>query len=69
MVGGSAGLTKEGRMNTYSAYYKGKKLEVEANTAYEAQLLAAKAFNAKKAYDVSILLIALNGHPVSIILS
>ena len=56
-------------MNTYSAYYKGKKLEVEANTAYEAQLLAAKAFNAKKAYDVSILLIALNGHPVSIILS
>jgi len=36
--------------------YKGKSVEVKANTSYEAQQLASKQFKAKKSYDVTIVL-------------
>lgn len=51
-------------MNTYNAYYKGKQTEVEANTSYEAQRLAAQWFKAKKAYDVTVVLVAKDGEVV-----
>ena len=43
-------------MMIYKAFYKGKNIEVEAETTYKAQLLAAQIFKAKKRYDVSIIL-------------
>jgi hypothetical protein len=43
-------------MNGYKAFYKGKSIEVKANTSYEAQQLASKQFKAKKSYDVTIVL-------------
>lgn len=43
-------------MNGYLAFYKGKKIEVYANSSYEAQRKAALAFRARKEYDVTIVL-------------
>lgn len=43
-------------MNGYKAFFKGKSIEVKANTSYEAQQLAAKQFKTKKSYDVTIVL-------------
>lgn len=43
-------------MNGYKAFYKGKSIEVYANTSYEAQQLASKQFKAKKSYEVTVVL-------------
>jgi hypothetical protein len=43
-------------MNGYIAIYKGKQIEVYAESSYQAQLEAAKQFKAKKSYDVSVYL-------------
>jgi hypothetical protein len=43
-------------MNGYKAFYKGKSIEIYANTSYGAQQLAAKQFKAKKSYDVTVVL-------------
>jgi hypothetical protein len=51
-------------MNTYHAFYKGKKLELQADTSYAAQLKAAELFKAKKSYDVTIVLVAKEDKPV-----
>lgn len=53
-------------MNTYKAFYKGKQLEVEADTSYSAQKKAAEQFKAKKSYDVVVVLVAKNGLPVDV---
>ena len=53
-------------MNSYIAFYKNKKMEVKADTSYGAQLLASKAFKAKKSYDVSVVLVGLNGSQVAV---
>jgi 20S proteasome alpha/beta subunit len=45
-------------MFIYIAFYKGKQIEVKALTSYNAQLLAAKQFKAKKSYDVTVILAA-----------
>lgn len=50
-------------MNTYRAFYKGKTLDVKANTQYGAQLEAAKQFRAKKSWEVPVVLCDLNGTP------
>ena len=47
--------------NGYVAFYKGKRMEVYAKTPYEAQLKAAKAFGAKKSYDVNVALAEVGG--------
>jgi len=47
-------------MNTYKAFYKGKTMQVLADTSYEAQKKAASSFKAKKSYDVSVMLLVLN---------
>lgn len=43
-------------MNGYIAFYKGKQIEVRAETAYKAQLAAAAQFKAKKSYEVHVVL-------------
>lgn len=43
-------------MNGYKAYWKGKEIEVYANTSFEAQRKAAEQFKAKKAYEVTVML-------------
>jgi len=52
-------------MNGYIAFYKGKKIEVHADTSYEAQQIAAKQFKAKKSYDVTVMLAEKNGEQVT----
>lgn len=47
--------------NGYIAMYKGKKKEVYAETAYEAQKIAAKQFKAKKKYEVNVYLCEKDG--------
>ena len=54
----------ESTMNGYVAFYRGKRMEVEAKTSYEAQQTAAKAFKAKKSYEVSVVLAETGGQPV-----
>ena len=41
-------------MNTYAAFYKGKRIEVEAETQYKAQTKAAEIFKAKKSWQVNV---------------
>lgn len=43
-------------MRKYIAYYKGKKIEVEAESSYAAQTIAAEQFKVKKQYQVSVFL-------------
>lgn len=40
----------------YVAFYKGKKIEVQANSSYDAQKLADSIFKVKKSYEVAIVL-------------
>jgi hypothetical protein len=51
-------------MYGYIAIYKGKQLEVYAESSYKAQLEAAKQFKAKKSYEVSVYLCEKDGQPV-----
>ena len=43
-------------MNNYVAFYKGKRIELQAESSYKAQLLAAEKFKARKSYDVTVVL-------------
>lgn len=43
-------------MRLYIAFYKGKKISLEANSSYEAQQKAAKILKAKKSYEVTVML-------------
>jgi len=52
-------------MNTYHAFYKGKKIEVEAETSFAASRKAAGLFKARKAWEVTVVLVAKNGEPVT----
>jgi hypothetical protein len=51
-------------MNGYIALYKGKQIEVYANTSYEAQKVASTQFKAKKSYEVSVYLCEKHGEQV-----
>ena len=42
-------------MNKYAAIYKGEVREIEAETSYKAQQIAAKQFKAKKEYEVMVI--------------
>lgn len=53
-------------MRKYVAFYKGKQVEVEAESSYEAQQKAAKELKAKKAYEVAIVLADVPVDPASI---
>jgi hypothetical protein len=52
-------------MNGYIAFYKGKRIEVYANTSYEAQVKAAAELKAKKSYEVTVVLAERNGEQVT----
>jgi hypothetical protein len=41
---------------TYICLYKSRKLLIDATSSYEAQRIAAKQFNARKAWDVIVYL-------------
>jgi len=43
-------------MFIYKAIYRGKNIDVEAKSSYEAQKIASKIFSAKKSYEVSVFL-------------
>lgn len=51
-------------MQGYICFYRGKRLEVYADTIYEAQLKAAKEFKAKKEWEVHTVLAEKGGEPV-----
>jgi hypothetical protein len=45
-------------MFTYIAFYRGKEMIVKALRSYDAQEIAAKAFKARKSYEVTVMLAA-----------
>ena len=47
-------------MNGYKAFYKGKSIEVYAETSFKAQELAAQKLKAKKSYEVTVMLCETN---------
>ena len=51
-------------MNGYIAFYRGKSLNVEAETSYAAQKKAAALFKARKSYEVTVVLAEKDGQPV-----
>lgn len=51
-------------MNGYICFYKGKRLEVHAETSYKAQIQAAVQFKAKKSFDVTVVLAEKDGEQV-----
>ena len=51
-------------MNGYIAMYKGKQIEVYAETSYQAQLKAATIFKAKKSYEVDVYLCEKQGQQI-----
>ena len=57
------GRVGEGK-NTYNAYYKGKEIEVAADTSFAAQTKAAEYFKAKKSYEVTVVLAQKDGEDV-----
>lgn len=52
-------------MNGYIAFYRGKQIEVHANTSYEAQQRAAAIFKARKPYEVTVVLAERDGKQVT----
>lgn len=56
--------TKRNETNGYTAFYKGKQLEVKADSGYEAQQKAAQMFKAYKSYEVTAILAEKNGQQV-----
>ena len=52
-------------MNGYICFYKHKKIEIMADSSYEAQQKAAKQLKAKKAYEITVCLAEKNGVQVT----
>lgn len=52
-------------MNTYIAFYRGRKATVVSPTSYAAQQQAAQFFKAKKDYEVTVMLVEKDGQPVT----
>jgi protein associated with RNAse G/E len=48
-------------MNKYECFWKNKSTTVEADTSYLAQQKAQVFFKAKKAYEITVMLVELNG--------
>lgn len=51
--------------NGYVAFYKDKRLELHADTKYEAQQKAAAHFKTKKSWDVAVELAETDGNQVT----
>jgi hypothetical protein len=52
-------------MNGYIALYRGKRVEVRADTSLAAQQKAAALFKARKSYEVTVVLAEKNGEAVT----
>lgn len=52
-------------MNGYKAFYRGRSIEVTAETSFKAQAIAATIFKARKAYEVTVMLCEKNGEQVT----
>jgi hypothetical protein len=52
-------------MNGYIAFFRGKRIEVYAETSVAARDKAATMFKAKKAYDVTVVLAEKDGATVT----
>ena len=50
----------------YLAYYRGRTIQVQASSSYQAQLLAAREFGARKSYQVSVVLADVAVDPASL---
>lgn len=53
-------------MRTYLALYKGKKIEVQAETSLEAQGKAAALLKARRRFEVSVVLVDVPVDPASL---
>lgn len=53
-------------MRTYKAFYKSRVIEVQAETSYAAQQLAAQLYKAKKSYEVTVVLCDVEFNPASL---
>lgn len=58
-------LRRDYDMNGYKAFYKGREVEVEADTSFHAQQKAAVLLKAKKSYDVTVVLCEKDGQQVT----
>jgi len=65
MPGRRAGSRKQAGKNGYIAFYKGKKMEVHADTSLEARDIAAEKFRARRPYDVTVVLAEKGGKQVT----
>lgn len=52
-------------MNGYICFYRGRQIEVTADTSLQAQTKAAVQFKARKAYEVTVMLAERDGQQVS----
>ena len=52
-------------MNGYICFYRGKRLEIYAQTSLEARDKAAAQFKARKAYEVTVMLAEKSGEQVT----
>ena len=48
-------------MNKYECFWKTKRTTVEADTSYQAQQKAQAFFKVKKGYEITVMLVELNG--------
>jgi hypothetical protein len=53
-------------MRTYIAFYRGKQIEVIADTSLAAQTEAARIFKARKTYEVTVVLADTSIDPASL---
>jgi len=51
-------------MNGYKAFYRGKTIEVYADTSYAAQQKAATILKVKKSYEITVVLCEKKGEQV-----
>ena len=56
---------KHRKANGYIAFYRGKQVEVQADTSLEAQRLAAHYWRIKRQSDVTVVLAEQDGQPVT----
>jgi hypothetical protein len=52
-------------MNGYICFYRGKQVEVMADTSYHAQQRAAAMLKVKKAYEITVVLAEKSGQQVT----
>ena len=52
-------------MNGYKAFYKGKSIDVYADTSFAAQTKAAGIFKAKRQYEVTVVLCEKGGEQIT----